>query len=250
MKIPDMVKNWEAWGTQDPMFAILTDPDKAEGRWNEQEFFSSGEKRVEERLKWLETRGIKVQHGLALDFGCGIGRLTNPLAKHFKQVHGVDVSASMIERARRLCRFPDRIEYFQNTASDLSAFRGNNYDLIYSELVLQHIPPRYQLSYIEDFLRLLSPKGLAYFQTIRAVGWRSFIPDRGVELYRSWKHHGKAFFPMYAVSPKAIEALVSVANCRILAQETFPPRAAANRFWCDVYVVGRVTPAQSNPRDP
>lgn len=239
MNVQDMVSTWNVWGTQDPMFAILTDPAKAGGKWNQEEFFASGEKQVQERLKWLQNKGIRYPTGRALDFGCGIGRLTNALAKYFDEVHGVDISASMIERARELSRFPAKITYFQNTTSDLSVFKAGGYDFIYSEIVLQHIPPRYQLSYIEEFLRLLSPQGIAFFQTLHAVGWRSCVPNRAVELYRSWKHRGSAFIPMYGIAPRGIKRLIDAHRCTLLALDTFPPPESANRFWCDVYVIGK-----------
>jgi 2-polyprenyl-3-methyl-5-hydroxy-6-metoxy-1,4-benzoquinol methylase len=238
MNVQDMVDNWNAWGTQDPMFAILTDPDKDHGRWKEEEFFATGAEQVGRRLNWLRTSGIEVQRGRALDFGCGIGRLTNALASHFGEVYGVDISASMVERARQVCRFPNQIKYFQNSAPDLRSFKDGNYDFIYSELVLQHIPPRYQLLYIGEFLRLLSPQGVALFQTLHAVGWRALIPDVVVEGYRRWKYKGKAYFPMYAIDPETVKHVVSEKACPLIAHETFPPRVAANRFLCDVYVAG------------
>ena len=38
----------------------------------------------------------------ALDFGCGVGRLTRALGDRFDAVVGVDISAGMVEQARRL----------------------------------------------------------------------------------------------------------------------------------------------------
>jgi len=247
MNVQDMVNNWNAWGTQDPMFAILTDPAKDHGRWKEEEFFATGAEQVDRRLNWLRSKGIEAQRGRALDFGCGIGRLTNALAGHFGEVHGVDISASMIERARQVCRFPNKIKYFQNTTSDLSLFEDGKYDFIYSELVLQHIPPRYELSYIGEFLRLLSPQGVALFQTMHAVGWRALVPDVVVEGYRRWKYKGDAYFPMYAIGPETVKQAVLRKGCVLLAHEIFPPRVAANRFLCDVYVVGGKGRGASNP---
>ena len=132
MNVEEMVSNWNTWGTQDPMYAILTDPDKVNGQWKEEEFFASGERQIEERLKWLRETGVALRFGKALDFGCGIGRLTNALAKHFEVVHGVDISGSMIERAKQFCRFPAKISYFQNTESDLRSFETWTYDIVYT----------------------------------------------------------------------------------------------------------------------
>lgn len=43
-----------------------------------------------------------VVNGTCVDFGCGIGRHTYPLARYFKKVLGVDISNHMIERARAI----------------------------------------------------------------------------------------------------------------------------------------------------
>jgi 2-polyprenyl-3-methyl-5-hydroxy-6-metoxy-1,4-benzoquinol methylase len=239
MNVEEMVSNWNAWGTQDPMYAILTDPDKVNGQWKEEEFFASGEKQIEERLKWLREAGVALAYGKALDFGCGIGRLTNALAKYFEVVHGVDISASMIERAKQLCRFRGKISYFQNTASNLQSFASGTYDLVYTEIVLQHISPKYQLSYIEDFFRLLSPRGIAFFQTVRTVGWRSLVPNWLAQAYRSRKHKGHAFIPMFSVRPEAIKQLISRNDCRLLQHKPFAPTDANRRFLCDVFVVAK-----------
>src|SRR4051794_8943806 len=39
---------------------------------------------------------------IVLDLGCGIGRLTRALAGRVAHVHALDVSAEMLERARKL----------------------------------------------------------------------------------------------------------------------------------------------------
>ena len=56
------------------------------------------------RCIMLAARGLPRARALALDFGCGAGRLSRALAAHFEHVVGVDVSASMIETARALNR--------------------------------------------------------------------------------------------------------------------------------------------------
>lgn len=240
MDVKDMINNWNDWGNKDPMYAILTSRDKANRGWNEQEFLATGKEQLDHRMKWFQKNGIHIEHGKALDFGCGLGRLTNALAEHFTTVHGVDISASMIEGAKRLCQHREKIEYFQNTASNLAAFEQGAYDFVYTEIVLQHIPPRYQISYIEDFLRLLSPQGVAYFQTIRARGWRSLVPDWIVEKYRARKYRGQAFIPMYSLPVREAKAAIARKGCHLLLYKmTLPGDSSANRFCTDIYVVAR-----------
>jgi len=49
----------------------------------------------------LERNGIDTSRlARVMDFGCGVGRLTLALAKNFRQVEAVDVSASHLAVAR------------------------------------------------------------------------------------------------------------------------------------------------------
>jgi len=248
MNVEDMVSNWNDWADQDPMWAILTDPAKNNGKWNERDFFETGERQISRNLQWLREHGIQLKQGQALDFGCGIGRLSNALAKYFDVVHGVDVSTGMIDIATKLNKNPDKVTFFHNPKANLSDFAGGSYDLVYSEIVLQHIPTSYQAIYIAEFLRLLSDHGIAYFQTVRTVGWRRLVPNWAAELVRRLKWKGRAFIPMYGIPPFQIERICKEADCCIFYHASFPPDQFANRFRCDVYGVTRKTnPQQLTP---
>lgn len=99
-----------------------------------------------------------------MDFGCGVGRLTQALAPAFGSVTGIDVSPTMIQLARRLNRYPDRVKYLLNERRDLSALSSATLDFIYSDIVLQHIPPSQSRVFVTEFLRTLRPGGIAVFQ--------------------------------------------------------------------------------------
>jgi ubiquinone/menaquinone biosynthesis C-methylase UbiE len=78
----------------------------------------------------------------ALDFGCGVGRLTRALAKDFRRCYGVDISESMIAKARELNQSLPGCEFVLNTQGDLALFPDNHFDMIYTCRVLQHLPSR------------------------------------------------------------------------------------------------------------
>src|SRR5262249_48837046 len=99
----------------------------------------------------------------ALDFGCGVGRLTQALARHFETVVGVDIAPSMLRGARKYNKFGDRCQYVLNERDDLRLFESNSFDFIYSNRVLQHMRPEYGKSYLREFIRVLSPEGLLVF---------------------------------------------------------------------------------------
>jgi ubiquinone/menaquinone biosynthesis C-methylase UbiE len=155
---------WDEHARKDPLWAILADPSKTGGRWDLSEFFATGVNDVRRVMARVERWGIPGARRTALDFGCGVGRLTQALADQFEKVYGVDVSPAMLEHARRFNRKGQRCEYVWNPESNLRQFPDRSCDLIYSRLTLQHIQPRHVRSYVKEFLRLLVPGGLLLFQ--------------------------------------------------------------------------------------
>ena len=155
---------WEDAARKDPLWAILSDPAKRNRAWNIDEFFETGRRDIAALFRDLRTVGCSVQFGDALDFGCGVGRLTQALAPSFQRVTGVDISPTMIRIGERLNRFPDRVRYVVNARPDLAVLPDMSFDFIYSDIALQHIPPDQSRAYLAEFLRLLRPGGLASFQ--------------------------------------------------------------------------------------
>jgi SAM-dependent methyltransferase len=178
MDLELLKENWEAFGDQDPLWAILTVPDRRGGRWDLDEFLQTGETEIAGVLDELAAFGVRVRPGRALDFGCGVGRLTQALAGRFERSDGVDIATSMVEEARRINRFGDRVQYHLN-AGDLSLFESQSFDLVLSIIVLQHMEPEYAARYIAEFVRVLKVGGIAVFQlpTGRPVTATALVPD-------------------------------------------------------------------------
>ncbi len=157
-------QSWETLARTDAMWAVLSDDEKKGGRWNPAEFFETGRKDVHNILERLDHWKIPVHRGRALDFGCGLGRLTNALASHFKSADGVDISSEMISRATELHRASTNLRFIHNPHRDLSQLADNSYDFLVSLITLQHMPERISLGYLREFPRILSSGGVAYFQ--------------------------------------------------------------------------------------
>lgn len=164
MRLKQLQHNWDRFGQEDPLWSILAYPDKKNRKWNEKEFFKTGEQEIGNVLSRLKKAGLKVGNQRALDFGCGVGRLTKALGKHFEEVHGVDVSPSMIKLANQYKTAKDGCEYHLNSGSNLAMFQNDSFDFIYSNITLQHIRPKYTKRYIGEFLRILKPNGVLVFQ--------------------------------------------------------------------------------------
>lgn len=164
MEFDRLRRNWENLAKADAMWAILTESGKEGGRWDEDAFFRTGLDYVAWLGSWLGLHGIAVPKGDAMDFGCGIGRLTQALAPHFDSVTGVDVSAPMIELARQKNRHGDKVRYVCNQRPDLGQFASGTFAFVQTAIVLQHMRADYALGYVREFLRVLRPGGLLFFQ--------------------------------------------------------------------------------------
>jgi len=81
----DMKSDWDVRAEEDAHKAIACDDAQ-----NEAAFRASGERDLKLVLGGVSE--ILTRHQTALEIGCGTGRLLEPLARHFDQVFGVDVS--------------------------------------------------------------------------------------------------------------------------------------------------------------
>ena len=164
MKLSRARRHWEALAKTDPLWAILSQDSARDNRWEIDGFFATGESEIAEVMEYVASLGSGSDRRSALDFGCGVGRLTRALAERFDEVWGIDIAPSMIELARRYDRHPDRSHFAVNTRSDLQMFGNDRFGFLYSSIVLQHVEPRYQMRYLSEFIRVLTPGGVAVFQ--------------------------------------------------------------------------------------
>jgi ubiquinone/menaquinone biosynthesis C-methylase UbiE len=154
--------DWDDLAERDALWAILTDASKAGGRWNLAEFLATGDAEVETALGHLERSRIQLDcSGAALDFGCGVGRLTVPLAKRFASCVGIDISSHMIEKAEAMNRNAN-CRFIASSSSTLP-LPDSAFAFIYSNIVLQHIPAEYAVEYLREFVRVLAPGGVLVF---------------------------------------------------------------------------------------
>lgn len=155
---------WDHHAAADPLWTVLAFPDKSGGRWPLQEFMKTGEREIALLFQRVAELGLPPPRRRALDFGCGVGRLTQALARRVERVLGADISPVMIDLARRLNRYPDRAEYVCTAHAGLDTLADASFDLIYSNIVLQHVPPDMSVRYLDECFRLLQARGLLIFQ--------------------------------------------------------------------------------------
>lgn len=155
---------WRDWGAVNPLYAILTDPRYRDGG-DVEEFLETGRGTVASVLAMTDEVGLARQRGDALDFGCGVGRLTWALAEHFDEVVGVDVADSMVDRARALHGEVANCRFVVNARDDLEVFDDESFDLVLCLLVLQHMDStRTMVRFLQELVRVLRPEGALVVQ--------------------------------------------------------------------------------------
>jgi len=165
MNLSRHAQDWEDLGHLDPCWAILISDKGKFGGWGIDQFFHSGEETIASLMKEAEEFGFPVERERALDFGCGVGRLTRALANYFERCWGLDISRSMLAKARDLNAHIKNCEFVLNQADHLRIFPAGFFDLVYSALVLQHLPNKTLVfGYISEFSRVLKQNGLLVFQ--------------------------------------------------------------------------------------
>jgi SAM-dependent methyltransferase len=131
----------------------------------EAEFYLSGATDVAELLATLARAGVDPSgYRTAFEFGCGIGRVTPHLARHFARVVACDVSASHLRLAAARIKATgiENAEIVRATMPDFGMTQP--FDLWYCRIVLQHNPPPVIRLILERACELLTPNGAAVFQ--------------------------------------------------------------------------------------
>lgn len=155
----DTDRQWERWGREDPYFAVLSEPRFKAGSIDHfrEDFFASGRTFVTDLLcRYEEAFGTLPRHDV-LDHGCGVGRLTLPLAERFDRVVALDVSPAMLAEAKANADRRHLSNIRLELADDRLANASGQFDLVVSHLVLQHVPVRRGmriLSHLLDKVRL------------------------------------------------------------------------------------------------
>lgn len=201
-----MRKVWNARARSEPMDYILDSQAFRAAGSHTDAFFRSGREEVAQIMSYLETIGVTVPRSRALDFGCGMGRLTHGLAEFFEEVIGVDVSDEMVKLAEGLNPYGPRVRFVTNVERNLGLFRNGWFDFAVTDIVLQHVPPPLEQSYLGEIVRLLSPSGIAVVQLPGNVvhkGVASFLLAR-----RAGSVHG--------LDPQEVTKCVEAAGGRII----------------------------------
>ncbi|HEX4719612.1 MAG TPA: methyltransferase domain-containing protein [Thermoleophilaceae bacterium] len=156
-----MERYWDARAREDAFYFV--DSRLAYRSPDEEAFWKGGEEALD---RLLDALGAELRpDGVIVDVGCGVGRLTRPLAERVRQVIALDVSSEMLTRARELNSELDNVEWVHGDGETLAPLADGSVDACVSHVVFRHIPdPAITLGYVREMGRVLRPGGFAAFE--------------------------------------------------------------------------------------
>lgn len=215
-------RTWEELAQADPLWAICTDPAKQNKRWSREEFFATGRNEVGMVLRCLADLGMSVDgEAPALDFGCGVGRLTRALAEHFAECWGVDISPTMIRLAKEFNRDLPQCQFVLNERDKLESLQDNYFGFVYTSIVLQHMAEGFIRKYIAELVRVLRPGGVLVFQLPDSLRSGVFTRIRAKVALRArlnslLKKQGPLGMEMHCIREPAMRKLVQATGARVV----------------------------------
>jgi SAM-dependent methyltransferase len=155
-----MRRFWDRRAEENAFFFVdsrldYRDPDLA---W----FWEEGERSLD---AILERAGAALEPtDEVIEIGCGVGRMTRPIAARARSVRAVDVSPRMLALAREHNPGLDNVEWIAGDGETLRPIPDGSADACFSYVVFQHLPdPAITYGYVREMGRVLRPGGWAAF---------------------------------------------------------------------------------------
>ncbi len=209
---------WDRLAEEDPFWAVLSDPAKRGGGWDPEAFFATGREHIGHLEQEMQGLGLSFAGRRVLDFGCGLGRLTQAVAARASFSVGVDASLGMVVGAQRWNRFPDRCAYLLNRSPDLGMLPDRSFGAVVSFIVLQHIPPPASSLYLAEMARLVAAGGFLIVQ----VPAEEVVADLPPEAFRAEVRLLR--LPTQLVVGAGADVVVEVGNVSTAPWQPWPRR--------------------------
>ena len=157
-------RDWETYGAENPYFGVISNEKFLSENLSDesrQEFWQSGRNDIDVVFQNIKEHiDPDFQPVDALDFGCGVGRLLFALSTRCERATGVDVSPSMLAEATREAakKGIDNVSFIET--SDCNELGENQFCLVHSYIVFQHIPEDRGYAILDKLLDSLRSGGV------------------------------------------------------------------------------------------
>ena len=132
---------------------------KNDNKINLEKFYNSSDSLIEIIKKFLNSNNIEFKFKKIVDFGCGVGRITNKLSDFGEIVYDIDISENHLQIARSNIK-KDNVKFVGYNENYSFPNELNSSNFIVSFIVLQHIRPQEMKYFIENILNILEKDGL------------------------------------------------------------------------------------------
>jgi SAM-dependent methyltransferase len=133
--------SWEEKARRNPLYGVMSvnefssaGPEPTASQL--EAFFGAGRVMVDRWIvPWLDA-SVTSTDAFVLEYGCGMGRLLRALHERYPNVAGVDISSTMVERARKYVPGP-RLKLLGEEGR--IPFADETFDNVFSYAVFQHV---------------------------------------------------------------------------------------------------------------
>jgi SAM-dependent methyltransferase len=160
-------RTWTTLGEDRPFHSVLTDDRFSPQRVAafESEFWESGELEAKTFIDYLASLGApSVADATLIEFGCGVGRVTVPLARRCGRVVAYDISAPHLALARERAAMLGCTNIYTIAIDKDVPTEFEPCDVFYSRIVLQHNPPPIIGHILRKLIGALRRGGIGVFQ--------------------------------------------------------------------------------------
>lgn len=162
------------------------------GGWRREDFFARTDETV------LDLFDMKLtEEDVFVDLGCGLGYVCKMVAPLVKLYIGIDYSASLLERARKINRDYRNSSFVHNDGQSIP-LPDSSVDALISEQVFQHMSAPACFRYFQEIKRVLKPKGRFCLQAPKRSAYKfgldkgqltGFFPEEEILSIDQWYWH-------------------------------------------------------------
>ena len=243
MSLQTNKRQWEDLGQLDPFWG-MTGTNRF-NRWDVEAFLHTGSEQVARLLQQIAHFERPKQWTTVLDFGYGVGRLSNAFRVHFEHYVGIDIAESLIIKAHQLHANLSQAHFIVSASPTLPII-SNSCDMVYCWGVLQHVPDQtIALRYVAEFVRVMRPEGLLTFTTLDSMNplYRLQPRRRAYALLRAVGVPPAVLYRRFNLYPHEVHALpephvlaqLHTSGARILDIQNESPQHAPHQ-WRTYYV--------------